>query len=381
MNTKLFCRLTSCLTVLISTLAVAAEPVVVAHGSGGHAPKQPQAAVAADGVVHLVYGVGESVYHTSSTDGGETFAPPREAFRVANLSLGMRRGPRIAVVGKSVVVTAIGGQRGKGKDGDLQAWRSSDGGTSWHGPVKVNDAADSAREGLHGMAAGADDSIWCVWLDLRDKKSEVYAAKSTDDGATWSSNVLVYRSPDGAVCPCCHPSVLVSEGAVHVLFRNALAGNRDMYVSTSRDGGATFQPAKKLGQGAWKLDACPMDGGMLAQGAKGELVTVWRRGGEIFTASSSGGKSSTGGKEFLLGRGEQPWVTSSANGPVVVWTAGREGDLWLQSAGGRQPQKLAGSARDPMVTAAVGGKGPVIACWESKRDGQSVVLAARIDGR
>ena len=361
------------IAVLISTHALGAEPTLVAQGAGGQAPKQPQAAVAADGTVHLVYGVGDAVFHSQSTDGAEKFSPPQEAFRVPNLSLGMRRGPRITVAGKAVVVTAIGGVQGKGRDGDLQSWRSTDGGTTWQGPVKINDAADAAREGLHGMASGSDGSVWCVWLDLREKRSEVYASKSTDGGATWSSNIRVYRSPEGNVCECCHPSVLVSDGAVHVMFRNSLAGNRDMYVTTSKDGGKTFATAKKVGQGTWKLNACPMDGGMLASGPKGSLVTVWRRNGEIFSASS------TGGKEWLLGPGEQPWIAASANGPVIVWTERRDGDLWVQSAGTRQPQKLDAAARDPMVTSSAGGDGPVIACWESKRDGQAVVLATRID--
>ena len=86
------------------------------------------------------------------------------------------------------MVTAIGGQVGKGRDGDVVAWRSMDDGKTWQGPVRVNDAADSAREGLHAMASGADGSIWCVWLDLRDKKSEIYATVSKDDGATWAAN-------------------------------------------------------------------------------------------------------------------------------------------------------------------------------------------------
>ena len=369
MNMNLCRSLACCVFGWLASPVLAAEPVIVASGNGA---KQPQAAVATDGKVHLIYGSGESVFYCQSTDEGATFAKPQEAFRAANMSLGMRRGPRIAVTGDTVVVTAIGGRQGKGKDGDVQAWRSTDEGATWQGPVRVNDAADSAREGLHGMAAGPDGSVWCVWLDLREKRSEVYASKSTDGGATWQPNVLVYRSPGGSVCECCHPSVTVTEGAVHVMFRNSLGGNRDMYVASSKDG-TKFAPAKKVGQGAWKLDSCPMDGGMLAPGPKDSLFTVWRRNGEVFSAAS------TGGREQLLGRGEQPWVASSANGPVIVWTAGREGDLLVQSPASKQAQKLGGAARDPMIASATNGTGPVVACWESKRDGQPVVMAARID--
>ena len=93
----------------------------------------------------------------------------------------------------------------------------------------------------------------------------VYGASSEDGGGTWSASRLVYASPSGAVCTCCHPSVAVDDdGGVSVMFRNALGGSRDMYVARSTDGGRTFPPAAKVGAGTWKLEACPMDGGALA---------------------------------------------------------------------------------------------------------------------
>ncbi len=350
----------------------ASEPFVIASGKGPRAPKQPQAAVGDDGSVHVVYGIGDAVRYCRSPDGGATFEKSMQAFRVPNMSLGMRRGPRIVKTKTAIVVTAIGGQIGKGRDGDVLAWRSTDDGQTWQGPVRVNDTADSAREGLHAMASGADGSIWCVWLDLRDKKSEIYATMSKDGGATWEPNKCIYRSPDGSVCECCHPSVIVSGDSVHVMFRNSLGGNRDMYVTSSTDRGKSFSDARKLGSGTWTLDACPMDGGMLAAGPKDALATVWRRDGNVYTAAGDGSP------EILLGPGQQPWIAGTAKGSIIVWTVSREGDLLVQSPVSGQPQKLAGAARDPMIASSSNGEGPVVACWESKLNGDPVVLAARI---
>jgi hypothetical protein len=358
---------------LIVSISFASEPVVIATGQAGLAPKQPQAAVARNGTVHLTYGVGDMIFHCRSRDQGISFEAPKQAFRVSNLALGMRRGPRIALAENALVVTVIAGKQGKGRDGDLLAWRSTDDGKTWNGPINVNESADSAREGLHGMAAGANGSIWCVWLDLRNKRSEVYASKSVDGGATWQENVCVYRSPDGNVCECCHPSVAVGEKAVHVMFRNSLAGNRDIYVASSKDGGNRFAPAEKIGLGSWKLNACPMDGGMLSVDEKGELATVWRRQEEVFTVSKNGGK------EELLGRGEQPWIANSKSGSVIVWTTGREGDLFMRTSGAKQSRRIAEAARDPVVASSLNGERPIIACSESKRDGQTVVMATSID--
>jgi hypothetical protein len=270
-------------------------------------------------------------------------------------------------------VTAIGGEVGMGRDGDLQAWRSIDGGKSWLGPVRVNDDAASAREGLHGMAAGADGSLWCVWLDLRNKRSEVFGAKSPDDGATWEPNISIYRSPDGSVCECCHPSVALDGNKIHVMFRNSIAGNRDMFLVTSPDAGKTFPTAVKLGKGQWKLKACPMDGGMLAASLGAAPVTVWRRDKEIFSA--------VGAREQLLGRGEQPWVAATSAGPVIAWTTERDGDLLCQTPDAKKPEKIAEAARDPMLAVAVNGSGAAVLCWESKRDKEASIMVKILDAK
>ncbi len=358
---------------IVSAGVSAGEPIVIAQGEGADAPRQPQAVVGADGAIHIVFGTGDAVCYCRSDDHGQSYSKPAQVFHVPNMSLGMRRGPRIAVSEKAIVVTAVGGQMGKGRDGDVIAWRSVDRGSTWQGPVRVNDAADSAREGLHAMAASEDGTVWCTWLDLRDRKSEIYAAKSPDAGATWEPNICIYRSPGGSVCECCHPSIAVSGQNVHIMFRNSVDGDRDMYVTTSADGGQSFSAAVKMGHGSWSLKACPMDGGMLARATNGEVVTVWRRQGEVFYSALSGSS------ERILGTGQQPWVAFTGKGPVIAWTAARDGDLLIRIPGTTEGRKLGGVARDPVVAAALSGDGPVICCWESSRQGNSAVMAVSIE--
>lgn len=346
--------------------AVAAE-VVVASGSPEERPRQPQVAIAAEGTVHLVYGVADAVYHTQSNDGGQTFSPPSLAFRCPNMSLGMRRGPRLAVVKGDVVVTAIGGALGKGKDGDIRTWRRSAAG-DWSEAAHVNNVESSAREGLHNMAAGPDGTLWCTWLDLRRKGTELAAAFSRDGGKTWSPNQVVYRSPDGSVCECCHPSVAVdSQDGVHILFRNQLDGQRDMFVASSKDA-MTFSPAQALSEKTWTLKACPMDGGMLAVGGDDRVWSAYRRQDQVFLAVD--------GRETLLGRGEQPTVARHGKGVVVLWTQGRLGDLMVQIGDGA-PRKLAAQARDPVVVSNPAGD-RTIAVWESMADGAPQIRAVLI---
>lgn len=305
----------------------------------------------------MVFGVGDRVRHHQSTDKGTTFSTLSELPLVHAMSLGMRRGPRIAACNSSICVTAIGGKQGKGRDGDLLAMRSVDRGRTWSKPVVVDDSADSAREGLHAMAAGPNGQMCCVWLDLRNRKTEVMAASSPDGRATWSDNVLVYKSPDGSVCECCHPSVAFDGGGqIHVQWRNALSGARDMYVTSSLDGGKTFGKASKLETGTWPLKMCPMDGEAIA--AAGEtVVTVWRRDMTVHLLTMGDREDRS------LGTCEQPSVAPAKAGTFAVWLPKRGGTAYLLSPASRMPRKLADHASDPVVVTGPDGMDPVVAVW------------------
>ena len=330
-------------------------------------PRQPQVAVSANGAIYVAFGAGEAVYCSTSTDGGGSYGGQILVGKVDHLALGMRRGPRIAAGPKGVVVTAV-----SHKDGRVLAWRSSDQARTWTGPVTVNDNTPAtANEGLHALAAAPNGNLYCVWLDHRiDKENQIFGAASTDGGKTWSENRLIYRSPSGSVCPCCHPAVTFDrQGALYVMWRNSLEGLRDMYAAVSHDGGKTFSPAAKLGAGNWKLDACPMDGGYLAATKPGQVTTVWRRVKHIFRADA--GRPG----EQLLGGGEQPWVAGTPEGAWVVWLSKRGGDLWLSSPDATQPVKLAAGATDPVIAASPTGKGPIVAAWETGRGRDSKIMA------
>ena len=69
------------------------------------------------------------------------------------MSLGMRRGPRVVASGEAVCITAIGGKQGKGRDGDLLAMHSADGGKTW----KQIDKGD-----YNAVQAKGSRSIWAV---------------------------------------------------------------------------------------------------------------------------------------------------------------------------------------------------------------------------
>jgi hypothetical protein len=348
---------------------VGKTPSIVRVSPVGVNAREPQAAVGKDGSVWVTYGVDNVLYCTRSANGGVTFDTPVKVGEAGKLSLGMRRGPRIAVAGKFVVISAVYGGKGGGADGDLMAWQSSDGGKTWKGASKVNNVPGSAREGLHAMTASSDGTLACAWLDLRSKGTTIYAAVSQNGGETWSANRLVYRSPDGTVCECCHPSLAYdSQGRLYVMWRNALGGARDMYLTRSDNGGKTFQPAQKLGTGTWFLNACPMDGGALAFNRKNDVLTLWRREQEIFLCSP-------GQSEQKLGDGIQCWLAVNGNTVGAVWLTQRGGQLKV-STDRKDPRIFSNNADDPCVVPIPGDKPRFVVVWQETTNRGGAIYAS-----
>lgn len=336
--------------------ALANDVVTLPLPEGVTEAVQPQIAVVGPKEVHIVFGSGKTIYTASSHDGGRQFERPVKVALVPGLMLGKRRGPRIAAGSDALVIAAIG------QGGELLSYRSIDHGRTWTGPTAICDVPKAAREGLHALASGPKGEMFCAWLDLRNEQPEVFGSGSTDGGKTWSENRLVYRSPAGNVCECCHPSAAFdAEGNLYVMWRNWLGGNRDLYVSISKDNGRSFSEANLLGTGHWRLDHCPMDGGAIAVRKPGDVSTVWRREKAIF-ATQPGHR-----EEIRLGTGEQPWIAVDPQGPWITWVSKENGDLYLQRPNSANSEALAHHADDPVITSSPTGNGPVVLAWESRR--------------
>jgi len=269
--------------------------------------RQPQMA-AAGNTVAMVFGSGEGIWLARSQDSGRSFESPSKIAALPKMLLGRHRGPRVVISGNSLIVSAIASE-----PGDLVAWRSTDRGRTWSAPAAINDKPKAAREGLHAMAADADGHVAAVWLDDRDEKGKrLYGAFSDDNGRTWSRNAMLYESPGGTICECCDPSLaVIGRGEFVVMWRNKLDGSRDLYTLRLKDGKPSGA-ASKQGEGTWKLDACPMDGGGLAV-RDGQIASAWRREHDIYLAAP-------GKPEVKVGTGMDVAVGANAKGFYVAWT-------------------------------------------------------------
>ena len=312
--------------------------------------RQPQMAMQGRTVL-LTYGAADRIYFTSSTDDGRTFRPPVVVASGRKILLGSHRGPRVAAASGAIVISAV--------EGDLLSWRSMDEGKTWSAAATINDAPASAREGLHAMVSDGARRLFAVWLDLRQPGTRLYGAVSTDGGASWSTNTLVYESPGGSICQCCHPTArMTASGETYVLFRNSVGGARDLYLTKSTDAGKTFGPAQKLGDGTWLLEACPMDGGDLSLDSSGLPTTVWRRMSQVFLARPSE-------SERKIGPGKNPALAAG----IAAWSDG----LAIKALIPGKPEPITLDDHGAFVQLLPMGDAAALAAWES--DGAIEVTA------
>ncbi len=328
---------------------------------GPDAPAREPQLAASGSTVALTFGAGSAIYFTVSHDSGRTFSVPVKVEQASNVVLTHHRGPRIAFSGKTIVISAITSTTPSSDahahsgdpDGDLFVWRSTDGGRSWSQAIRVNDVPNATNEALHTLAADGKGNLFLAWLDHRpgnDGKT-LYGARSADAGATWSKNFLVYQSPDGTICECCHPSsAFMPDGELLVMWRNWLDGSRDMYLARSR-AGAAFGPAEKLGTGTWKLKGCPMDGGGVVI-SRQRVFTAWRRESTVYLAEP-------GGHETAIGQGKDLAVAAGAKGAYVAWVSASGVELRAPDAA---PVTLSKDGTFPAIT--VLSDGAVVAAWQ-----------------
>lgn len=307
--------------------------------------------------IEMVFGKGKAIYYSFSGDKGQHFSTPVLVDSLPGLHLGVSRGPQIASSRQSTVITAID------KHGDVYAYVRNRTTGTWQTKRRVNDVPEIAKEGFNALASDGKGTFFVLWLDLRDdKQNKLYGSVSHDGGLTWSKNKLIYRSPDATVCECCQPSVLMNDQRVYVMFRNWLNGSRDMYVTASEDGGSTFLPAVKMGEGTWKLNACPMDGGGMSVTKSGVLTTVWRREKQLFT-------STMGAPEVFLAEGRNASIATTSQKTFITWQD--QGQVWLRTSAQKPPVSL-GTGRFPRVLAL--NETQAFCVWEDKETIKGMIV-------
>jgi hypothetical protein len=153
-----------------------------------------------------------------------------------------------------------------------------------------------------------------------------------------------------------------------------------MHLVSSTDDGATFGNAVRLGNSAWMLNACPMDGGMLAIDKDQHIATTWHRDRSIHQAMTSPGT------DIPVDVGEQPWIASGADGFYTVWTSKRGGEMLLMKLETTEPKRLADIASFPVIfsnngksSAATPPSSTVYAFWKQRSNQRITPVGQRLE--
>ena len=292
LSVMLFVALTSWSDVTTNTIAIGSQPQIAADSKG---------------IIRMVFGHQDEIYCVTSIDKGVTFSKPVLVARVPEMHLGMSRGPQLATSINYSIITAMD------KSGNIHWFKLNHSTKEWKNMGILNDLKGSAPEGLMNIAADKKDHFYAVWLDIRTgQHNQIYFSSLSGTTSHWSKNLLAYRSPDGHVCECCQPHIAVNGSEVAIMFRNWLNGSRDLYVTKSVNGGASFATAQKLGMDTWKLNGCPMDGGGITISSSNVISTTWQRKGTVYFCQP-------GQPEIFIANGRTCSISGTGDSPVLTF--------------------------------------------------------------
>lgn len=135
--------------------------------------------------------------------------------------------------------------------GNIYVAKSTDGGKTFSAPVQVNDVPSKAQVGIGTFMAWGKDRLYVVWSDTRnDYEGDIYI-DSSPDGITFGQDILVNDNTNRNQED---PSIVVGagpqcDGHVYVVWQDMRSNkDYDIYGAKSIDKGKTFLPNKLLNQ-------------------------------------------------------------------------------------------------------------------------------------
>jgi hypothetical protein len=304
---------------------------------------QPQAAVASDGALHLVYHLGDAahgdLFYVRSKDAGTTFSDPIRVnsqdgsaiaagtIRGAQIAIGQDRRVHVAWNGSNRALPKGPVNPDSGQPGEPMLYsRMDDSGRAF----ELQRSVMQRSFGLDGGGSVTADgrNVYVAWHAIGESEAKngegearrrVWIAKSTDEGRTFSPEQPAWTQKTGA-CACCGMKIHATpDGTVAALYRSARETvHRDIYSITSRDRADSFS-GRLLDR--WEIAACPMSSMDIAQNGDA-LLAAWETAGQVYWGRLDG----TGLRIAAPGDGKgrkHPRLAVNQRGEVLfVWTEG-----------------------------------------------------------
>ena len=246
----------------------------------------PRAVVDAGDTVHMAYVGGgthhANLFHVTRESGAPGWSEPPQRVNTRELSV-------------SGVGPVDGAQLAVGPDGRLHvAWlqaeptrffytRSREDGAGFEPQRDLSTGNEGDVEAGPAVAVDRRDNVFVFWHAgaVEDARRSVHLTVSRDGGTTFEPARRVSPAAEGA-CACCGLAAMTDpEGAVHVSYRGAGDNvRRGQRLLTSTDGGRSF--FDRLVH-PWELAACPVSTTSLFAGPDG-LTAAWETRGQVHFA-------------------------------------------------------------------------------------------------
>ena len=282
--------------ILTHTTGKAADPAgkvtVIETPDGGI---QPQAAVAPDGAISLIYFKGEpgggDIFCVRAEPGQSRFSEPVRVNSQPGsaIAMGTIRGAQIALGRGGRVHVAWNGS-GEARpanpiEGSPMLYCRSNSERTAFEPQRNLMRKTYQLDGGGSIAADREGNVYVGWHGRSEATPEgekgrrFFVACSKDDGETFAPEESALARETGA-CGCCGTRAFAdSHGTVYFLYRAATDNvGRDMTLLTSRDGGGHFEGTAIH---PWRLSACPMSSESLTESASG-VTAAWETNGQVF---------------------------------------------------------------------------------------------------
>ncbi len=251
----------------------------------------PDVAMDSKGTLHFVYVKNQNAYYIRSTDNGTTFNSPVKVNSSGTVVFKMgERGPKLAVGEDGVIHVAWMDQWYAGVNVFTRYSRSLDGGKTFE-PLKTI----SATPGVDGVSIAADGKkhVFIFWHTMVPMQSVVpqatwlHFAKSADNGVSFSvdTNVVVSNHSGLACSMCMTRARFGADGNVYLAFRSAESKIRDFYVLKGNPEGTNFS-AIRVNNDNWTIDYCPMVGPELQISGDGSQLCAYMSNGHVYWSVS-----------------------------------------------------------------------------------------------
>jgi|GEM_PF-2071640 len=215
--------------------------------------------------------------------------------------------------------------------------KSTDGGRTWTSPLRINDVTNN-RQFRPSIAVFGSNQVYVVWQDARGSSYDIYFAKSNDGGASFSPNIKV--NDDSSTEPQGSPRIAVDDqGNICVVWADRRNGTGwDIYFAKSTNGGTSFLANRPVTNTNLGADGETPD---LALDANGNPYVVWDAIDSglyctYFSKSADGGQNWTAPVKVNdnSGGGQAMWPVvdlDSQNNIYVAWTDWRNppGDIYF----------------------------------------------------